>query len=173
MKDYGETIRQADLILKEHPQFIPGLLYRGLSQQALGRPEKLRTTFRRPRPGRYYPLDRRFALNMLVDLALQQKNYAMALKRLEDLGKLEEDFNLSYRRGLAWKGRANWRRPNTAYRRALARAGRAGAAAGLPGPGGVGLQAPGLATASQAFQAAQNLDPDNPEVLRTLARGGL
>ena len=45
MKDYGETIRQADLILKEHPQFIPALLYRGLAHQALGRPEEAQDDF--------------------------------------------------------------------------------------------------------------------------------
>ena len=123
MKDYGETIRQADLILKEHPQFIPGLLYRGLSHQALGRPEKAQDDFQAAADqADITPEDRRFALNMLVDLALQQKNYALALKRLEDLGKLEEDFNLSYRRGLALEGSGRLAEAETAYRRALEQA---------------------------------------------------
>ncbi len=172
MKDYGETIRQADLILKEHPQFIPGLLYRGLSHQALGRPEKAQDDFQEAAgQANITPGNHRFALNMLVDLAIQQKNYAMALKWLEDLGKLEEDFSLSYRRGLALEGSGQLAEAETAYRRALARAKEAPERLrAYRALGELARKRQDWPTASQAFQAAQKLEPDNPEMWRTLAQ---
>ena len=147
MHDYGETIRQAELILKEHPQFIPALLYRGLAHQALGRLEKAQGDFQAAADqADITPEDHRFALNMLVDLALQQKNYALALNRLEDLEKLEEDFNLFYRRGLALEGSGRLADAEKAYRRALERAKDTPERVRVyPGPGRVGSQAPGLA----------------------------
>lgn len=171
MHDYGETIRQADLIPTEHPQFIPALLYRGLAHQALGRLEKAQGDFQAAADQADITLeDQRFALNMLVDLALQQKNYALALNRLEDLEKLEEDFNLSYRRGLALEGSGRLADAEKAYRRALEKAKdtpeRVRVYRAL---GELARKRQDWPGASQALLAVRELEPDNPEVWRSLA----
>ena len=171
MKDYGETIHQADLILTKHPQFVPALLYRGLAHQALAHPDEAQADFQAAATqADTTPLDRRFALNMLVDLALQQKNYAMALNRLEILEKSEKDFKSTYRRGLALEGLGRLADAEPAYRLALDQARSAAERVmAYRALGELASKQRDWTAASRAFQAALDLEPDNPEVLRTLA----
>lgn len=172
MKHFRETIRQADLILKEHPQFIPGLLYRGLAHQAMGRPEKAQDDFQAAvGQADITPEDRRFAVNMLVDLALQQKNYALALNNLEELQKSGTDFNLSFRRGLALEGLGRLAAAEHAYRLAQDQARSTTERLRVHlSLGELARKRQDWAGASQAFQAARDLAPDNPEVWRSLAQ---
>ena len=171
MKDYGETIHQADLILKKHPQFVPALLYRGLAHQALAHPDEAQADFQAAATqADTTPLDRRFALNMLVDLALQQKNYALALNQVEILEKSEKDFKSTYRRGLALEGLGRLEEAEPAYRLALDQARSAAERVmAYRALGELASKKRNWTAASRAFQAALDLEPDNPEVLRTLA----
>lgn len=171
MKDYGQTIRQADLILQEHSQFVPAFLYRGLAHQALGRLEQAQGDFQAAAgQSQITPEDRSFALNMVVDLAIRQKNYALALSQLEVLAKSEANYSLSFRRGLALEGLDRLADAAQAYRQALDQARtapeqvRAHCALGE-----LARKRQDWAAASQAFQAALNLEPDNREVLQALA----
>lgn len=171
LKDYQQAIEQADLILQRHPQFIPAFLYRGLSQQALGHVEKALESFQAAASqGQITPEDRRFALNMAADLAIRQKNYDLALKELEQL-KSEADFSLSYRQGLALEGAGRLPEAEQMYRQALNQAGnapdrlRADLALGE-----LARKRQDWSAASQAFQAASQLEPNNPAVWRALAQ---
>ena len=171
LKDYEQTILQADLILQERPQFVPAFLYRGLSQQALGHVGKALADFQAAAgQAQITPGDRRFAHNMAADLAIQQKNYDLALRALEQL-QSEADFSFFYRRGVALEGTGRLPEAEQMYRQALNQAGSApNRRLAYSALGELARKRQDWSAASQAFQAVGQLEPDNPEVWRTLAQ---
>jgi adsorption protein A len=119
VKDYGAVVPQADLLLKKSPDFLPALIYRGLAEQALGQGEDAGRDFRAAAavPG-IAAEDRDFALNMLADIALGQKDFAQALSALDEMSP-RRDGGFLVRRGLALEGLERWSEAEESFKIAL------------------------------------------------------
>ena len=80
LQEHRELIHQADILISAHQGFVPALLYRGLAHQALGAIDLATADFETAANSAHVQEpDRLFALNMVVDLAIQQQHYREAL----------------------------------------------------------------------------------------------
>jgi tetratricopeptide (TPR) repeat protein len=169
LKNYQETIRQADAILGKAPKFVPALIYRGLARQSLGMAEEARQDFQAAAgiPG-IQAEDRVFALNMALDVAISLKNFAAAQKALDELAKEKRDFNFYFRQGLTLEALGRLPEAEAAYQQALQAAAPLDRVRAARALGEVAKKRQNWDAAQQHFLTALAAEPRNPELLRAL-----
>ena len=171
LKDYQAAIRNADIILAEQPLSVPVLLYRGLARQAADQLDDAIADFQAVASApKVEKGERVFALNMVADIEFRRQNYAGALAALDSLVKMQKDFDTYFRQGIALEGLQRLAEADAAYHQALSlTSDPAERIKTLRALGENAKKRQDLAGAKQAFEAALELDPRNPELMRALA----
>jgi tetratricopeptide (TPR) repeat protein len=169
--DYNGVVRMADAILKRYRSFAPALMYRGLSHQALGQPEKAIEDFTKlselPNVDRG---DRIFALDTLIELDLGEKRYSQALKVCDALTLFRQDFRLYYRKGLALMALGRSDEASRQFMIALDRGQDPGERlVTLRNIGDIQFRQGARKDAKGTYEAALKLNPRNPDLLRSVA----
>jgi bacteriophage N4 adsorption protein A len=166
-----ELLRQANLLLAQHPTHVTALLYRGLASQMQGGAEMALTSFRRvyqqPAAGKE---SRIFAAGAAADLGISTARYADALAALTVLSSLQDGYSTHYRRGIALAALGHAEEAEAAYELALGRASSHDEKIQVQSELGYVAQRRGNGEkAARHGEAVLALDPMNLAWLRTLA----
>lgn len=172
MKNYPGVVDQTTILLKSRPEATTALLYRAMAYESLHRSDDAIRDYKAvlllPQVNQK---DRSFALSSLVNLDLARRNYREAFESIQLLVKMEPSFNNLYRQGVIQENLGDHKSARQSYESALLNASTPEDRSMIyESIGEVAIKTRDLPEAQKAFAAVQNLHPQDPELLRKLAR---
>ncbi len=120
LKDYGNVVRQADMILGQRPAYVPAQMHKGFAHQRLGLAADAIKDFRRAaETAGVAQADKILALDTAADLAMQLNRYSEALEFMRAIPAEGRNSAYWFREGLANERAGETMAAAESYRQAI------------------------------------------------------